>query len=124
MAASKRKIVLVDDNPQILNATARYLRGRELEVVTSESALGVNALILDHKPQAVVLDVMMPALGGGELARIIRGRAQVAIIFYSAMPEEDLYRLTKQVPGSTYVLKSDGAEILLAAIEKALSRPG
>jgi DNA-binding response OmpR family regulator len=114
---SRLSIVLVDDNQALLEATARYLESRGIAVTTSLTPLGVGALVLQKRPDAVVLDVMMPALNGNTLARMIRARSDsLPIILYSAMPEEQLYQLTREVPGTSYVLKSDGVEELHQAL--------
>jgi CheY-like chemotaxis protein len=114
-------ILLVDDNAAILTSTARYLRSRKLEVVCSDGPFGVTALIHQHAPAVIVLDVMMPALSGGTLGGLLRAQDRLApIIYYSAMQEEQLYRLAQKTRGASYVLKSDGAEMLYQAIRAAL----
>jgi CheY-like chemotaxis protein len=118
-SGTQKTVLLVDDNPTILETTSRFLRSRGLQVVTVDTPLGVTALVLRHHPDVVVLDVMMPALDGGALATIIHGKKDLRatpIIFYSAMEEEQLHRLTAKLPGSTYVAKADGLEALYSAI--------
>jgi CheY-like chemotaxis protein len=66
---------------------------------------------------------MMPALDGDALARLVKSKdlaPSVPILFYSSMDEEQLYRIAKQTPGSSYVLKSDGLPALYSAITNAL----
>jgi CheY-like chemotaxis protein len=113
-------VLLVDDNPEILETTLSYLQTRGLHIVTSSSALGVTALVGKHRPDVIVLDVMMPALDGDALATLIRGRKNstraTPIIFYSAMEEEQLHRLAADVPGTSYVAKSEGLHALYSAI--------
>jgi putative two-component system response regulator len=114
-----KTVLLVDDNTQILETTARYLRARDLEVVTSSAALGVSALALRHVPDVIVLDVMMPALGGEALASLLRGlpvARETPILFYSAMEEEQLQRLASSLPGAGFVSKADGLAALHTAI--------
>jgi CheY-like chemotaxis protein len=116
---TSKTVLLVDDNPEILLTTSSYLRARGFHVVAVDSALGVTALVSKHRPSVVVLDVMMPALDGGALATLIHGRKDLRatpIIFYSAMEEEQLHRLSAKVPGSTYVAKADGLGALYSAI--------
>jgi CheY-like chemotaxis protein len=118
-SGTPKTVLLVDDNPTILETTSLFLRARGVHVVAVDTALGVTALVLRHHPDVVVLDVMMPALDGGALAAIIHGKKDlraIPIIFYSAMEEEQLHRLTAKVPGSTYVAKADGLEALHSAI--------
>jgi CheY-like chemotaxis protein len=124
-----KTVLLVDDNAEILETTARYLRARGLGVVTADSPLGVSALVLRHSPDVIVLDVMMPALGGDSLASLLRslpaGLSRSAsrgapILFYSAMEEEQLLRLVASLPGTAFVAKADGLPALHAAIAARL----
>jgi CheY-like chemotaxis protein len=117
-----KTVLLVDDNAEILETTSTFLRARGLHIVAVGSALGVTALVMRHRPHVVVLDVMMPALDGGALATLIRGKKDpraTAIIFYSAMEEEQLHQLAAKVPGATYVAKADGLDALYSAIVAA-----
>jgi DNA-binding response OmpR family regulator len=118
MDSRRPKVLLVDDNQELLESVARTLQKRGLEVLTSPSALGVSSLIRRHEPQVVVLDVMMPALGGGALAKLIKSgtREAPAIVFFSAMPEEELRSLARSIDGATYVPKTDGVDALYEAI--------
>jgi CheY-like chemotaxis protein len=116
---SEPTIVIVDDNREILQGLTRYLSSRGLHVVASDSPFGVSALVLRHAPAAVVLDVTMPGLDGRGIATLLRGNPttrDTRIIFYSALPEEELYALARSVPGSSYVTKSDGIHALESAL--------
>jgi CheY-like chemotaxis protein len=123
---TQKTVLLVDDNAEILETTARYLRARALGVVTASSPLGVSALVIRHTPDLIVLDVMMPALGGDALASLLRGLPgaptgrpagrTAPILFYSAMEEEQLQRLAASLPGTGFVSKADGLAALHTAI--------
>jgi len=116
-------ILLVDDNSQILDTTARYLRARGFDVIVSDSPLGVSSIVRHCCPSLVVLDVMMPSLAGTMLASVLTSNGLVSetlIIFYSALDEEQLYAMTRKTPNATYVPKSDGLAALLAMLESRL----
>ena len=118
-------ILLVDDNAAILETTARYLRSRKLEVICSESPFGLPSLIREHKPRVIVLDVMIPALSGETIGAMLRSQGQnTPIIYYSAMQEEQLYALAQKTPNASYVLKSDGSEVLHQAIRRVMEDVG
>jgi DNA-binding response OmpR family regulator len=123
MANDRGPILLVDDNSEIIATTAHYLRARGLEVVTSDSPLGVSSLVRHHAPSVIVLDVMMPALDGNALARVLNAHGlarKTPIIFYSAVDEEQLYAIACEIPGASYVPKSEGLSALHAAIQTRL----
>ena len=118
-------ILLVDDNAAILESTARYLRSRNFAVICSEEPLfGVPSLMREHKPAVIVLDVVTdPRPLGREPSGATTLRAQghtAAIIYYSAMQEEQLYALAQKTTNTSYVLKSDwtGHEVLFQAISR------
>lgn len=114
-----RTLLMVDDNAPLLMAASAYLKQRGFEVVVSASPLGVSSLVMRHKPEVLILDVMMPALDGGALAKLVRSISagqSVPIVFFSSMEEEQLYRLARETEGASYVLKSDGFEALHAAV--------
>jgi CheY-like chemotaxis protein len=122
--ATSKRVLIVDDNEQILKATASYLRERGFDVIEAVSPFGVSALVSENRPDLFVLDVMMPAMKGDGLLGILRrqpsGRA-VPAIFYSSAEDEYLYRLTRETPGSSYVQKSDGLAALHHAIVSRLA---
>ena len=121
--SATRSVLIVDDSAEILSTASVYLSQRGFDVHTSDSPLGVSSLVLRHRPSVVVLDVMMPALDGGALAKLLRSMSTgqaTPIVFFSSMEEEQLYRLTKDTDNASYVLKSDGLAALHAAICRRL----
>ncbi len=115
-------LLLVDDNEEILDSTAAYFQAQGFKVITSSTPLGVTALITQHQPAVLVLDLMMPALSGDALLKMLRRTSEtkgLPTVLYSSAEEELLYRLSKSVPGVTYVQKSDGLDALLRAVKRA-----
>jgi CheY-like chemotaxis protein len=114
-------ILIVDDNEALLSQASTYLTRRGFKVVSHQSPFGVGALLLRHRPSLAVLDVMMPGLDGGNLVDVLSQQGQLPpVVFYSAMEEEQLYQLCKSRPGTSYVLKSDGLDVLHDAIVNRL----
>jgi CheY-like chemotaxis protein len=114
-------VLIVDDNEVLLRQAVTYLSQRGLNVISHGSPFGVGVLLLRHRPQVVILDVMMPGLDGGNLVEALAAQGPLPpIIFYSAMEEEQLYRMCKTRPGTSYALKSDGLELLHQAIGQRL----
>ncbi len=127
MSNDRPTALLVDDNPELLLTTSRYLRTRGLNVLTADSPLGVTNLVRREAPDVIVLDVMMPALSGDALAKILQSQAlarQPALIFYSALDEESLHRLTRGFENAAYVSKTSSVEELHVAIQEALAARG
>lgn len=116
-------VMLVDDNPETLEATSHFLRFEGFNVLPQPGPFGVTALVAKEKPDAVVLDVMMPGLSGDGLGKVIRNNSDVPIIYFSAMPEEQLRDIAEGTRGATYVLKSEGISYLADEICRRLRLP-
>ena len=120
-------VLLVDDNAILLKQAETYLTQHGINVVSHTSPFGVGALLIRHRPDLAVLDVMMPGLDGEQVYQFLEKQAGSEplppIVFYSAMAEEQLYQLCKRRPGTSYVLKSDGLPALHAEIQKLLPSP-
>jgi CheY-like chemotaxis protein len=114
-------VLIVDDNEVLLQQAVSYLSQRGLNVIAHASPFGVGVLMLRHRPQLAVLDVMMPGLDGAHLVDALAQQGPLPhVVFYSAMEEEQLYRMCKERPGTSYVLKSDGLPMLYEAIARQL----
>jgi DNA-binding response OmpR family regulator len=117
-------ILVVDDSTDALEATERFLAHKGIEVVTSCRAVGVTSLILRRAPDVVVVDVMMPGIGGSALAQIIRSYVpKTPIIFYSAIQEAQGRALIRDHAGAQFVSKTHGVTALYRAIALALTGP-
>lgn len=114
------RILLIDDDARILAATKSILEAAGYEVKIANSPFGAGNAVRRENPDVVVMDVMMPGLDGKSLARLVRNRSDVPIIFYSAMDEEGLYRIARRTEHATHVCKSEGVDALLDAIGRVL----
>jgi CheY-like chemotaxis protein len=96
---SRRKLVLiVDDDPIVLEVTKERLEQLGVEVATRTESLGTSRWILENKPDFVLLDLMMPALTGSELARVLKRReVKTGIIVYSSLPQTHLDQVARDV---------------------------
>ena len=115
------KILLVDDDAAILDMMSKLLTHRGHEVQTCATPFGVSAMIVRDRPEVVVIDVMMPGLGGGSLASLV-GKIDVEprprVILWSAMDEEALARTGRQAGGVPTISKAMRASEIAAAIER------
>ena len=120
-------VLLVDDDHDVLESTTQLLMAKGLRVITSTSPFGVSNLVRQHAPDVVVLDVRMPALDGRTLATLLAkqpGTVTPIVIFYSGIDEPELQKLTRQLAGARYVLKSRGAVALYQEITRSLPKGG
>ncbi len=116
------RILVVDDEPQILRALATNLKARGYEVdlaSTGEIALSVAAR---HHPDLVVLDLGLPGIDGIEVIRGLRGWSAVPIIVLSVREAERDKVAALDAGADDYVTKPFGMDELLARLRAALRR--
>jgi two-component system KDP operon response regulator KdpE len=116
------RILVCDDEPQILRALKVILRDAGYEAVlaeTGEEALDRAAV---KPPAAAILDLMLPDIDGVELTRRLREWSQLPILVLSAVGEEDRKVEALAAGADDYVTKPFGPRELIARLEAALRR--
>ena len=115
------KILIADDDPQILRALRITLSARGYDVVTaSDGRAALNAAIETH-PDLIVLDLGMPGLTGIEVIEAVRGWSQLPILVVSGRSDSMDKVDALDAGADDYVTKPFAADELLARI-RALSR--
>ncbi len=115
------KILVADDDPQMLRALRITLAARGYEVVTAgDGTTALDAAISSH-PDVVVLDLGMPGLTGLEVIQALRGWTQVPILVVSGRSESWDKVEALDAGADDYVTKPFSADELLARV-RALSR--
>ena len=114
---SRLTVVIADDN-EIMRAGVRRLLDEDFEVVGEASdGAAVVELAGELAPDAIVMDVSMPGLGGIEAARRLRDSGcERAIVFLSVHRERRIVREALSTPLSGYVAKSDARRELADAV--------
>ena len=116
------RVLVVDDEPQILRALQTSLRGAgyEVEAVeTGEQALTQAAV---RPPDAVILDLVLPDIRGTDVCRELRTWTTVPIIVLSAVGDETEKVAALDAGADDYVTKPFGVDELLARLRAALRR--
>ena len=116
------RILIVDDEPNILGTLAPLLRTRGYEVFTAMTANAAREAIARDQPDLIVLDLGLPDADGVELCREIREAHAVPIVVLSARGAESDKVRALDVGADDYVTKPFGAEELTARIRAALRR--
>jgi DNA-binding response OmpR family regulator len=115
------KILLVDDDAAILEMMAKMLTHRGHSVQTCDTPFGVSATVVRDPPDLVVLDVMMPGLGGSALASLI-AKLELPkaprVILWSAMDDTALADAAREAGGLPWVSKAMRATEIAAEIER------
>lgn len=85
--ANERRVVMVDDDPALLRMMGRFLSREAIDFVGIDLPVSTDAVLERFKPNMIILDIMMPRIDGGTLARRLRQNprtAHIPIVFYSA----------------------------------------
>ncbi|MGN9843487.1 response regulator transcription factor [Nonomuraea sp. H19] len=117
------RLLIVEDDPNILELLAASLRFAGFDVTTAKSGLDAVTAVQRHRPDLVVLDVMLPDLDGFEIVKRLRGGGlHTPVVFLTARDEtEDKIRgLT--IGGDDYVTKPFSLEEVVARIHAVLRR--
>jgi two-component system KDP operon response regulator KdpE len=115
------KILLADDDPQILRALRITLSARGYDVVTAADGKAAVRAAVDEHPDLIVLDLGMPGLTGIEVIEAVRGWSHIPILVVSGR-SDSLDKVDALDAGADdYVTKPFAADELLARI-RALSR--
>jgi two-component system KDP operon response regulator KdpE len=122
--SERRRVLVCDDEPQILRALRVILREAGFEAVpatTAEEALDAAAV---QPPDAAILDLVLPDGDGVDVCREIRRWSRMPIIVLSAVGEEDAKVRALEAGADDYVTKPFGARELVARLNAALRRVG
>jgi two-component system KDP operon response regulator KdpE len=123
-SSTGRRILVVDDEPQILRALRVVLRDAGFEVVPAESAAEALDRAAVRPPEAAIVDLMLPDLDGIEVTRRLREWSEMPILVLSAVGEEEQKVRALQAGADDYVTKPFGSRELVARLEAALRRGG
>jgi DNA-binding response OmpR family regulator len=116
-------VLVVDDEAPIREIVRRYLNADGIDVV--EAADGPNAIeqFNTHRPDAVVLDVMLPGFDGLEVLRQIRATSDAYVLMLTARTEETDRLVGLSVGADDYVTKPFSPRELTARVKALLRRP-
>jgi two-component system, OmpR family, KDP operon response regulator KdpE len=116
------RILVCDDEPQILRALKVILRDAGFEAVPASSGEEALDLAAVKPPEAAILDLMLPDLDGVEVTRRLREWSQMPIVVLSAVGEEDRKVEALAAGADDYVTKPFGPRELVARLEAVLRR--
>ncbi len=116
------RILIADDDPELIGLIETYLRGEGFAPLTATDGPQALQLWRERRPDLLVLDWMMPGMSGLDVAREIRRQASTPIIMLTARSEESDKLLGLELGADDYLTKPFSFRELAARIRAVLRR--
>lgn len=116
------KILVIDDEPSIVNLVRAYLKSEGYEVLTAADGPSGLKAARAFKPDLVILDIMLPGMDGIELLSRLRRESEAYVILLTAKTEETDKIVGLSVGADDYVTKPFSPRELTARVKAALRR--
>jgi DNA-binding response OmpR family regulator len=123
-AAKTATVLVVDDEPTIVEIVGRYMERAGFETFTAADGYQALDLATEHRPDLVVLDVMLPGIDGIEVMERLQERPgpPIAVILLTARGEESDRLVGLRHGADDYVVKPFSPAELVARVEAVLRR--
>jgi len=125
MKNSDIKILLVDDEPDILEIVGYNLKNEGYKIYTAKNGIEAIESAKKHNPHLIILDIMMPEMDGIEACEKIRatkGLENVLITFFTARSEDYSQMAGFDVGADDYITKPIKPKVLISKIKALLRR--
>ncbi len=117
-----QRILVVDDDVNVRDVVRRYLEHAGYRVELADNGEQALRIAEDAEPDLVVLDLMLPGIGGLEVCRRLRQRGQVPVVMLTARGEEDDRIAGLQLGADDYVAKPFSPRELVLRVTSVLRR--
>lgn len=124
MKKENKNILIVDDEPKILEVVSSFLENKGYSIFTAENGQQALKVFEQENIALVVLDLMMPGISGEEVCLAIRKKSRVPIIMLTAKADEDNLLQGLRLGADDYIRKPFSLKELHARIETVLRRSG
>lgn len=118
------RVLVVDDEPQVVRALATNLRVRGYDVDTAATGEEAVAKAARVHPDLILLDLGLPGISGIEVIEAVRGWSEVPIVVLSVRESEGDKVSALDAGADDYVTKPFGIEELMARVRAATRRAG
>lgn len=116
------KILVVDDEPGILNLVTSYLKAEGYSYLTATDGPAALKAFRSHQPDLIILDIMLPGMDGLEVLSQLRRESDVYVIMLTAKSEEIDKVIGLSVGADDYLTKPFSPRELMARVKAALRR--
>ena len=116
------KILVIDDEPEIVVICRDYLHASGFEVITAADGMQGLAQARQHKPDLVILDLMLPGMDGLDVCRSLRHDGNIPIIMLTARIEEADRLVGLELGADDYITKPFSPRELVGRVKAVLRR--
>lgn len=118
----KKKIMIVDDEPDFQELIKVRLEANNYEIITASTGEEALQKFTEEKPNAIILDVLMPGLNGMEvLEKIRKVNARIPVFITTAFSSEERFKSANKLNATGFILKTDNLKDQLANIKEAIT---
>lgn len=118
----KRRVLVIEDDAKTAELIRLYLEKDGYKVYQTQSGQEGLKLARDKKPDLIVLDLMLPEIGGLDICRILRTETDIPIIMLTARSTEDDILLGLELGADDYMAKPFSPRELIARVRTVLRR--
>ena len=125
MGNGKPRVLLVEDEPAIIKTVQKYLEVAGFNVLLAMDGQDGLAKAQTGRPDAIVLDLMLPWVSGFEVCSSLKKdpRCQhIPIVIYSGKGQPDDVQRCRELGADAYISKEQGAQALIAQLKTLLNR--
>lgn len=122
MVADSKKILVVDDEPNIVKVLSGYLRASGYQVVTAYDGSAALDVFRAEKPDFIILDLNLPFVDGVDVCEIIRRESNVPVMMLTARVEEADRLIGLEIGADDYVIKPFSPREVVARVKTILRR--
>ena len=124
MASSKKRVLVVDDDPELLQLVRVLLARINVEAIPAENAtVAANILRTEPLPHLLILDMMLPDISGIEFLRQMRAKTEydeIPVLVLSALIDPEKIRAALDAGADRYLTKPYIANNLLTVVQDIL----
>jgi two-component system alkaline phosphatase synthesis response regulator PhoP len=120
---NKKKILLIDDEPDILEFLSYNFRKKHFTVFTANNALEGIKYASEEIPDLIISDVLMPGMDGIDMCKFLRGKKEfdrIPILFLTAVQDEYRFMHALYSGGDQYLAKPIKFDYLLAIVNRLM----
>ncbi len=120
-----RSIIIVDDDPDILSTLSDYLKNEGFEVEGAATAEGLFKYLHSHKPDLIILDIVLPDMNGFQICKNLKETEQfssIPVIILSGQDKDTDQIFGLDLGALDYLVKPYSPDVLLAKVKSILKR--